>query len=60
MDIGQLAMADCRLAANDSDDLFRRFTVTMLGFKVAQWRSGKALDLQSVGRGFISHWDKAA
>ena len=27
---------------------------------LAQWRSGKALDLQSIGHGFNSHLDKAA
>ena len=34
---------------------------TCLAFiMMAQWHSGKALDLQSVGRGFNSHHDKAA
>jgi len=27
---------------------------------VAQWLSGRSLDLRSVGRGFDSHWSKAA
>jgi len=27
--------------------------------KVAQWCSGRALDLRSIGRGFNSYWDKA-
>jgi len=27
---------------------------------ISQWRSGKILDLRSIGRGFNSHLDKAA
>ena len=36
------------------------FIIYTLQLFTRQWRSGKALDLRSIGRGFNSHSDKAA